>query len=232
MVGEDIALTGGLAGDAAHFTETVVGGDGPPVSHLVAAVGFYGDKVRIGHGSAGGWDEFGPRRTITRSQGNVLYQVDGKPALDLYKRYLGEEAEGLPGTGLLFPLRIRDPQHPEYELVRTVLAVDHDANSRTFAGDMPQGWVAQLMRGNLDRLSQGAAEAAQQAAANIGECDGVAILVSCIGRRLLMGQRTVEEVEAGRRGGWARQCAAWLLLLRRNFAARRRRRLPSSITRP
>jgi hypothetical protein len=125
-----------------------------------------------------------------------LYEVDDKPALDLYKRYLGDEAEGLPGTALLFPLRIHDPLHPEYELVRTVLAVDHNTNSMTFAGDMPQGWVAQLMRGNLNRLSAGAADAAKQAAAGIGERDGIAILVSCIGRRLLMGQRAVEEVEA------------------------------------
>ncbi len=196
VVGEGVALTGGLAGDAGQFIETVVGVDSIPRSHLVAAVGFYGSRVRVGHGSAGGWDEFGPRRSITKSQGNVLYQVDGKPALDLYKRYLGEEADGLPGTALLFPLRIRDPLHPEYELVRTVLAVDHEANSMTFAGDMPQGWVAQLMRGNLDRLSEGAADAARQAAAGLGERDGVAILVSCIGRRLLMGQRAVEEVEA------------------------------------
>jgi hypothetical protein len=196
VVGEGVSLTGGLAGDAARFTETMVGGDGPPRSHLVAAVGFYGERVRIGHGSAGGWDEFGPRRAITRSEGNVLYQVDGKPALDLYKRYLGDEAEGLPGSALLFPMRIRDPQHPEYELVRTILAVDHEANSLTFAGDMPQGWVAQLMRGDLDRLAAGAAEAAKQAVASIDERDGVAILVSCIGRRILMGQRTVEEVEA------------------------------------
>ncbi len=196
VVDKKVALTGGLAGDAALFTETLVGGDGPPRSHQVAAVGFYGDKVRIGHGSAGGWDEFGPRRRITRSQGNVLFQVDDKPALDLYKRYLGEESHGLPGTALLFPLRIHDPLHPEYELVRTVLAVDHEANSMTFAGDMPQGWVAQLMRGNLDRLAAGAADAAKQAARGVGERDGVAILVSCIGRRLLMGQRAVEEVEA------------------------------------
>ncbi len=196
VVGEDVALTGGMAGDAALFTETLVGGNGPPCKHLVAAVGFYGDSVRIGHGSAGGWDEFGPRRRITSSQGNVLYQVDGKPALDLYKRYLGEEADGLPGTALLFPLRIQDPQHPEYELVRTVLAVDHTANSMTFAGDMPEGWIAQLMHGNLDRLAAGAADAARQAAAGTAECEGVAILVSCIGRRLLMGQRAVEEVEA------------------------------------
>lgn len=200
IVGNSVPLTGGLAGDGAQFQETLVGGDCAPRSHTVAAVGFYGHAVRIGHGSAGGWDQFGPRRRITRSLGNVLFKLDGEPALDLYERYLGEEeAKGLPGTALLFPLRIYDPKRPDHDLVRTVLAVDHAARSMTFAGDVPEGWVAQLMRGNFDRLAAGAAEAARQASAGIGErgaSDGVAVLVSCIGRRLLMGQHTTEEVEA------------------------------------
>ncbi len=124
----------------------------------------------------------------------MLYELDGKPALDLYKRYLGEDAAGLPGTALLFPLRIRDPQHGDYQLVRTVLAVDHAKGSMTFAGDMPQGWAAQFMHGNFTRLAAGAADAARQAVAKITERDGVVIMVSCIGRRLLMGQRTIDEI--------------------------------------
>src|SRR6185437_3335733 len=120
--------------------------------------------------SAGGWDEFGPRRRITRSAGNVLYELDGEPALDLYERYLGEEdARGLPGTALLFPLLIRDPAQPDEDVVRTILAIDREARSLTFAGDMPEGWVAQLMRGNFDRLAAGAAEAARQARTSLGE---------------------------------------------------------------
>jgi hypothetical protein len=199
VVGERVPITGGLAGDGAQFQETLVGGDFAPRKHAVAAIGFYGNAVRIGHGNAGGWDEFGPRRRITRSAGNVLFELDGEPALDLYKRYLGDEAAGLPGTALLFPLRVYDPQRPERALVRTVLAVDHAKGSMTFAGDMPEGWVSQLMRGNFNRLAAGAADAARQAVTSLAEPtgnDSVAILVSCIGRRLLMGQRTVEEVEA------------------------------------
>jgi hypothetical protein len=200
VIGNTIPLTGGLAGDGAQFEETLVGGDCPPKNHSVTAIGFYGPAIRIGHGTAGGWDEFGPRRSVTRSTGNVLYELDGEPALDLYERYLGEdEAKGLPGTGLLFPLLIRDPARPETALVRTILAVDREARSLTFAGDVPEGWVGQLMRGNFDRLAAGSAEAARQAQARLGgeiEGDEVAVLVSCIGRRLLMGQRTSDEVEA------------------------------------
>lgn len=199
LVGASVPLTGGLAGDGAEFRETVVAADCPPQSNLVAAVGFYGRAIRIGHGSAGGWDVFGPRRRVTRSAGNVLFELDGEPALDLYERYLGEEADGLPGSALLFPLQIHSAERPDRALVRTVLAIDRDARSMTFAGDVPEGCVAQLMRGNFDRLAAGAGEAARQAylCDKTGIAgDQAAILVSCIGRRLLMGQRASEELEA------------------------------------
>jgi hypothetical protein len=200
VVDARVPVTGGLAGDGAKFQETLVGADCEPRKQTVAAVGFYGPSVRIGHGNAGGWDEFGPRRRITRSRGNFLFELDGEPALDLYERYLGEDdVKGLPGTALLFPLRIRNPERPDHDIVRTILAIDHNTRSMTFAGDVPEGWVAQLMRGNFDRLAAGAAKAAHQAAASNADKrngDQVAVLVSCIGRRLLMGQHTVDEVEA------------------------------------
>ena len=205
VIGSSIPLTGGLAGDGADFKETLVGGDCAPRPHTIAAVGFYGPAIRVGHGSAGGWDLFGPRRQVTRSVGNVLFELDGEPALDLYERYLGpEESKGLPSSALLFPIQVYDVKSPDSAIVRTVLAIDRETRSMTFAGDVPQGWTAQLMRGNLDRLAAGAGDAARQArdgisVQNPGAQNGdesVSILVSCIGRRLLMGQRTIEEVEA------------------------------------
>src|SRR5690606_51000 len=125
--------------------------EGRPQSGVVSAVGLYGDHLRIGHGSKGGWDPFGPRRQVTRSAGNVLYELDGRPALQLYKEYLGDRAEGLPATGLLFPLALSagDDERP---IVRTILAVDEAESSLTFAGDIPTGARAQLMKANFDRL--------------------------------------------------------------------------------
>ncbi len=194
-VGEHVVLTGGLAGDGPRFGTTYVGLDALPAPGQVAAIGFYGDALHVGHGSCGGWDVFGPERQISRADANVLHQLDGEPALDLYKRYLGEDAAGLPGSALLFPLSIYPAGEPEHAVVRTVVGVDEAARTMTFAGDMPMGYRAQLMRGNFDRLIAGAANAAEQANGNhIG--DRAAILVSCIGRKLLLGQRIREEVEA------------------------------------
>jgi hypothetical protein len=193
--GNKVVITGGLAGDGPRFGTTYVGLNDAPVPGRVAAVGFYGDAIAVGHGSAGGWDVFGPERQITRSKGNVLYELNGKPALDLYKHYLGDDAERLPGSALLFPLKVFPPDRPNEALTRTIVAIDEKERAMTFAGDMPQGYSAQLMRGNFDRLIEGAADAAHQAALT-PPGDRVAVLVSCIGRKLLLGQRICEEVEA------------------------------------
>lgn len=199
VLGSTVRVSGGLAGDGARFAQTRVGADALPQPMAIAAIGFYGSAVRFNCGSGGGWDTFGVPRRVTRSSGNELFELDGKPALDLYERYLGEEADGLPGTALLYPLRIWDPEHPSSDVVRTVLAVNREARSLIFAGHVPQGSKAQLMRGEFTRLAAGAMDAASQAAANRAECGpggSLALLVSCIGRRLLMGQRIEDEIQA------------------------------------
>ncbi len=192
----EVVVTGGLAGDGSRFQSTWVLHDDQPTSGVVSAVGFYGAAVKVGHGSKGGWDIFGPERRITRSTGNVLYEIDGKPALALYKEYLGERAAGLPATGLLFPIALRQDSGAEKSLVRTILAVNERDQSMTFAGDVPTGSTMQLMRANFDRLVGGAIEAAEQVVLPMeAHGDSLSIAISCVGRRLVLGERAEEEVE-------------------------------------
>ena len=190
-----VVVTGGLAGDGDRFQRTWVLKDGEPVTGWVEAVGLYGDAIRVTHGSKGGWDTFGPERRITRATGNILYELDGKPALELYKTYLGDRAAGLPATALLFPLALREKAGEDRHLVRTVLAVDEQAQSMTFAGDVPEGSLVQLMRANSERLILGAESAAEGVRALPGR-PTLAIAISCVGRRLVLGERAEEEVEA------------------------------------
>jgi hypothetical protein len=194
----DVVVTGGLAGDGSRFQRTWVMHEGAARSNMVCAAGLYGDNVTIGHGSKGGWDNFGPERLVTRSQGNVLVELDGRPALELYKEYLGDLASGLPATGLLFPLALRANATDEKSLVRTILAVDEANQSMTFAGDVPEGALARLMRANFDRLIDGACEAGSLAGVpHTGHTDDTsAIAISCVGRRLVLGERAEEEIEA------------------------------------
>lgn len=195
---ENVAVTGGLAGDGSRFERTLVFGNGDPRPSVVAAVGMYGDRMKISFGSLGGWDPFGPERVITRSSGNVLYELDGKSALRLYESYLGEHAAGLPATGLLYPLtlRVTEGQAP---VVRTILSVDREAESLTYAGDMPEGAYARLMKANFDRLIDGAVGAARASCEPLGgSTPELALLISCVGRKLLLQQRIEEEVEGVR----------------------------------
>jgi hypothetical protein len=195
---DGVVVTGGLAGDGDRFKRTWVIAEGGARSNVVTAVGFYGDDVRVGHGSKGGWDIFGPERLVTRSEGNVLFELDGRPALELYKSYLGDRAAGLPATGLLFPLSLRSNDDKDQKrLVRTILAVDEATQSLTFAGDIPTGSRAQLMRANFDRLVEGAADAAiMTGAADDAQGPVLSVAISCVGRRLVLGERTEEEIEA------------------------------------
>lgn len=193
-----VTITGGLAGDGARFERTVVRCEEGLFPAGVVAVGFYGERLRVGCGSLGGWDPFGPERRITRSCGNVLFELDSRPALELYRLYLGEHAAGLPATGLLFPLSLRSGEAAT-GLVRTMVGFDDSAGSLTFVGDVPQGQFARLMRANLDRLIDGAAGAATTALSGLrGAPAEVALLISCVGRRMILDQRAEEEVEAVR----------------------------------
>lgn len=193
VLGPDVVLTGGLAGDGARFVSTAVGLDANPAPGRLVAVGFYGDRVRFGYGTVGGWDPIGPERLITRSSGNVLFDLDGESALGLYKRYLGPEAENLPASALLCPLRIHPPGRPEASLIRTILGVDESRGAMTCAGDVPEGYVAQVTIGHFDKLVAGAARAAERALLPDAK---LALVVSCVGRKLLMGQHVADEIEA------------------------------------
>lgn len=196
-VGENrVAATGGLAGDGSRFRETWVMADAPAKQGCIAAVGFYGD-LTIKSGCYAGWEEFGAERMVTRSSGNVVYEIDDQPALALYKKYLGGQASELPASGLRFPLSVR-PDKDSTPIIRTLLAVDESAQSLTFAGDVPEGHFCKLMKTNLNNLIDNAAMAAMVADPGIRHNAGLCLVVSCVGRRLVLGQLTEEELEVVR----------------------------------
>jgi len=190
-----VPVTGGLAGDQASFAETVIVHNHAGEKNLVLAIGFYGEHLQIGFGSMGGWDSFGVDREVTRSKGNILYELDGQPALELYKRYLGTHAATLPASALLFPLSLRI-KDSETALVRTILSVNEADGSMVFAGDIPQGEYVRLMKANSDRLIDGAHGAAEMAKLSLRNLNpDLAILISCVGRKLVLKQRVEEELE-------------------------------------
>lgn len=187
-----IMVTGGLAGDGAKFEKTIVGLNDNIQSGNIVSVALYSNDLKVRHGSRGGWKPFGPIREITKSASNILYELDDKNALDLYKEYLGDKVDGLPGSALLFPLMITLENGTE--LVRTILSVNETDGSMTFAGNVPEGCKAQLMLASDEELIDGAAMAAEDATSE--EEPELVLLVSCIGRKLVLGPRVDEEIDA------------------------------------
>jgi len=190
---EGITITGGLAGDGTRFNTTYVMAQAQAQTGVVAAIGFYGETLRAKSGCYAGWDEFGPERVITHSKANVLYSIDNKPALELYKSYLGEFATDLPGSGLRFPMSVRKNTDAT-PIIRTLLAVDEETQSMTFAGDVPEGYLCRLLKTNMDLLIEHAGLAAESSKIDQGD-EFLVVAVSCVGRRLVLGQLCEEELE-------------------------------------
>jgi len=195
QLNDRISVTGGLAGDQDLFSETVIVHNNVGVENLIVAIGFYSNDLHIGYGSMGGWSSFGVDREVTKSKANILYELDGHPALELYKRYLGVHAANLPSSALLFPLSLR-LQNSEKVLVRTVLSINEDDGSMVFAGDIPQGEYVRLMNASSDRLIDGANDAAEMSEISLQNSNpDLAVLISCVGRKLVLKQRLEEELE-------------------------------------
>ena len=200
-LGSAVVVSGGLAGDGGRFTGARVWGPDGISATSVVGIGFDGPGWHISHGSMGGWQRFGPVRTVTRSEGNVLYELDGERALDIYKRYLGDYAAQLPASGLLFPWSVLGSDAQAEGITRTLLGISEADGSLIMAGDIPQGGKLQLMHASVDALvdaAEQAAETAAHTAANPPSTpdQALALLVSCVGRKLVMGARVDEEVEA------------------------------------
>ena len=196
-VGDEVPITGGLAADGGAFARTwTLRSQGASTTDIVA-IGLHGDALEFAHGSFGGWKPFGPVRQVTRCEGNVLYEIDSEPALAVYQRYLGEHARDLPASGLLFPFAIVDAEGNEAGPIRTILGVDRDAGSLTLAGAVDAGSYLKLMHADTDRLVGGATTAAEATRKmRLASGSSLAVLVSCIGRKLVMGKRVGEEVAA------------------------------------
>jgi hypothetical protein len=123
-----------------------------------------------------------------------LYKIGDRYALDLYKEYLGKYADELPGSSLYFPLSMKENKENE-AIVRTILAIDEENKSMTFAGNIPQGSYVRLMKANFDKLIDASYEAANSSLINDNENPQLALMVSCVGRKIVLGNRIEEEIE-------------------------------------
>ncbi len=190
----ELLVTGGLCGDAARFEKTLASYNENPKQGEIIAIGFYGETFEASFAIHGGWTPFGPERVVTSSESNVLFELDGQPALDLYKKYLGEKSKELPAAALLYPLNVLSANEKQ-SYVRTILNIDEETNAMVLAGDIPENSRVQLMMTNVDNIANASELAAKQAIEKRETKPQLALLVSCIGRKLVLDQRVEEEIE-------------------------------------
>ena len=174
---------------------------------MAVIVWFYGDSIKIWNASLAGFNTFGIERKITKSKGNIVYELDGEPMLKLYKKYLWKQAEKLPGSAVNFPLSI-SKQWEEDWLLRSILTVDEKTWSVTFSWNVTQWYRAFLMRTDLSSLIKEAWKAATLAMIKNPDPQ-FALLISCAGRRIILKQRVEDEIDDIRWIVWEDCTIAW-----------------------
>ena len=193
----EIPVMGGMAGDGFNFSKTVQLFNETVSDGLVIAVGLYGNNLIAATGVGRGWKPYGPPRKVTKSEKNVVLELDDRPALPLYKMYIGEHAsKSLPGSGLNFPFAIIEEGRRDIEKIRTVLSIDNANNSLTFAGNVEEGGTVRFCQATHDRLVDGAGDAAHLVAdhTSTGQI-GLAVCVSCVGRKGVMAAQVADEIK-------------------------------------
>ncbi|QTA81405.1 FIST domain-containing protein [Desulfonema limicola] len=199
ILGEDIPITGGTAGDAGKFKKSWQFAGREILTDAAAAIGFTGD-FKVGTGIQSGWSPIGLPKKVTRSSGNILYELNNEPALKVFKRFLGKHADKLPAVGVEYPLgfygKCKNSDKDEYFLLRATMAVNHEQGSIAFAGEIPEGTMVHLTCGDKASLLDASEKAARLALDELGEAEPVmAFFYSCMARKTLLGQRTKEEFE-------------------------------------
>jgi hypothetical protein len=203
VLGEELPIAGGTAGDDGKFEQTWQFAGNRVFTDAAVAIGFSGE-LKLGTGIRSGWSPIGLAKKVTRASGNILYELNGEPALKVFERFLGKHAEKLPSIGVEYPIsllgRWGDVGENEYQLLRATMSVNRADGSIIFAGEIPEGAMVSLTCGDTVSILDAAEKAAQLAISDLGDATPAVIYCySCMARKIVLGRRTREEIERIRR---------------------------------
>lgn len=201
-LGEHFPVVGGAAGDDFAFEKTYEYHNDEVCSGAVTGIGIAGDFA-MGAGVRHGWLPVGVPMTVTKSEGAVVYELDGNPAVSIYEEYFGESAddlskEPLARTAITYPLGIKYPDLDDY-FIRDPITVDEKTGAITCAAEIPEGSEVRLMIGSKDKAIEAATEAAKDLMKDFERQDAkpkFAFMFNCIAREKLFGARAGEEIKA------------------------------------
>jgi hypothetical protein len=196
----EIPVAGGTAGDEGKFIKTWQFRGDQVLSDAAVAMGFSGD-FKLGTGVWSGWSPIGLPKRVTRAKGNVLYELNGESALNVYERFLGKHAQRLPAVGVEYPLGIigqfDGPDGSDHLLLRATMSVDREERSIRFAGEIPEGAMVYLTCGDRSAILDATEKAVRLAIQDLGDTTtpSIVFFYSCMARKTLLGLRTKDEIE-------------------------------------
>jgi hypothetical protein len=190
-LGGDVPVFGATSGDGYELTKThqfcgrEVLSDSVPVLLLSGPL-VYSAAVESG------WEPLGDPGVVTSSEYTTVHEIDGRPAMEFFRRFLGPEGAPTPE----FPLAILD-EHGAVECLRTALSEHQDeTGSITFLSEVREGATVQITTADRAAIIAGCSASVEKAFADYphGRSPELAMVFSCCCRRLLLGTRTKEEM--------------------------------------
>ena len=191
-----ISVTGGLASRNSFTDSNFIIDNGKIKQNSVIALALYGDSLQVSYNAQGGWDSYGVECLVTKSRENRILEINEQPALNFYRAHVDSKVlENFDDDGFNYPIKVRNEEH-SFPVMRVLLAVDQEEESLIMSEEISVGSYVRLMKGNIDRLINGAENSAKIIAEQSNHNHQLAILISCSGRRKVMGELVSEEIEA------------------------------------
>lgn len=197
-IGPKVPIIGGAPGDGARFQRTFTILDGTIQRSGASGVALYG-PIEVAVAALSGYVPLGAARTVTaRAASNVLLELDGRSALEVYREYLGDRASEMPGVSIEFPIAVMAPAQgdasipSEIQLVRAVFAIDEARGALILGGDVPERAVIRVARAVREHIVRGAQECVTRALTAMPAPE-LALVFSCASRIIAMGARYRDE---------------------------------------
>jgi hypothetical protein len=194
-LGNDVPVVGGAS--ACEFTGDLEVRElcGTDVLKESVVVMLLGGRLRFAYAMDRGWTPIGTAHVATKTMDNIVVEIDGRPALDIYKQYLG--APGHAGAMFVHhPLAVFEGSSTDFYL-RAGFAEGPVPGSIVTAGNVPQGATLRLTEYQREHVVEAAALAAREARRQWGAGDPAAALVfTCSTRKTVLGTWTAREVDA------------------------------------
>jgi signal transduction histidine kinase len=177
----NVILAGGMAGDNGKFQSTYVISGAKLYSKRAVAIMLKGENLRVNNGYSFHWLPIGPTFRVTHSVDNIVYTLDDRPILEVYRDYLGDSvADTLQSVGVAFPLILKQKS----QLIGRAPLISYEDGALGFGGSIPQGAKVQFGIGNANLILESSRETFNSCLTQSPES---IFVYSCMARRRFLG---------------------------------------------